>query len=48
MAEEKVHGSVESRADLNQRNHAQVGQNRDAIDQKEQQGEKDSQLGDIW
>ena len=47
VAEEKVHGSVKSRADLNQCDHAQVGQKCDSVDQEEQQGEKDSQLRNI-
>ena len=47
MAEEKVHGGVESRADLNQGNHAQVSQNCGSIDGKKQQEEEDSELMSI-
>ena len=48
MAEEKVHGGVESRADLNESNHAQVSPNCDSIDGKKQQEEEDSELRGIW
>ena len=41
-------GGVESRADLNQGNHAQVFPNCDSIDRKKQQEEEDSELRGIW
>ena len=47
VAEEKVHGGVESRADLNQGNHAQVSQNCGSIDGKKEQQEEDSELRGI-
>ena len=47
VAEEEVHGGVESRADLNQPNHAQVTQDGDAVDDKKHQGEEDPQLRDL-
>jgi hypothetical protein len=47
MTEEKVHGRVQLRAELNQYGHAQVGEDCDSIDKKEEQEEEGSQLRDI-
>jgi hypothetical protein len=48
MAEEKVHGRVQLRTELNQWGHAQVGEECDSINEKEEQEEEDSQLRVIW
>lgn len=48
MTGEEVHEGVELGADLNQCCHAQIGQEGDSIDEKEQQEEEASHLRDIW